>query len=80
MHELSVYLGGNVTKKVYVQDGNMTGRVAVLYLDDFEPFLVVLRDFVSSDKLDVAAVARVAHDVVLKKKKSIFERKHSFKN
>lgn len=49
----------------------MTGRVAILYLDDFEPFLVVPRDFVSSDELDVAAVARVAHDVVLKKKKNI---------
>lgn len=36
-----------------------------LYLDDLEPFLVVLWDFVRSDELDVAAVARVAHDVVL---------------
>lgn len=38
------------------------------YLDDFESFLVVLGHFVSSDQLDVTAVAGVAHDVVLGRK------------
>lgn len=48
--------------------------MAILYLDDLEPFLVVLWDFVRSDELDVAAVARVAHDVVLEYAKNIREK------
>jgi len=36
------------------------------YLDDFQPLFVILGHFVRSDQLDVVAVARVAHDVVLR--------------
>lgn len=46
-----------------------------LYLEDFEPFLVVLGDSVSSDQLDVVAVARVAHDVVLHRESSLVKRR-----
>lgn len=46
-----------------------------LYLEDFEPFLAVLGDFVGSDQLNVVSVARVAHYVVLHRESSLLKRK-----
>lgn len=43
-----------------------------LYLEDFESLLVILGNFVRSDQLDVVAVARVAHYVVLHREKGLY--------
>lgn len=52
-----------------VQQEHKKGLIVKLYLKDFEPFLVVLGDFVRSDQLNVVAVTRVAHYVVLDREK-----------
>lgn len=43
--------------------------MAYLYLEDLEPVLVVLGDFVCSDQLNVVAITWVAHYIVLRRKK-----------
>lgn len=40
-----------------------------LHLEDFESLLVILGNFVRSDQLDVVAVTRVAHYVILPREK-----------
>lgn len=52
----------------------MDGLIMSLYLEDFESLFVVLGDFVRSDQLDVVAVARVAHYVVLRPENSSSKR------
>lgn len=42
----------------------------ILYLKSFESLFVILGDFVRSDQLDVVAITRVAHNVILQRRKS----------